>query len=101
MISTIESALYIGLAGVLAQYPTHALADQGNTSYGLDALANANFYSSYNSAFGEQSLSSITDGDFNTAIGYFSLQLNTTGYKNTASGAYALASARPETGIFV
>ncbi len=92
MIFNQKSALYIALAGVLVQGSTQALAVQGNTSFGLDAMIYQSNYASNNSAFGERALHSNIGGDSNTAIGYLSLQFNGDGNMNTASGAYTLSN---------
>lgn len=72
-------------------------ADGWNTFVGINAgnftmTAPFSYNSSYNSAFGYQSLSSNTTGYFNTAMGFNSLYLNSTGYWNTAVGSSSLAT---------
>jgi len=64
-----------------------------NTATGYLALA-ANFTDGIqNSAFGHQSLRTITNGNDNSAFGYFALQANSTGNRNSAFGCNALKLA--------
>lgn len=72
--------------------------DGGNTFVGLNtgnltmgSTATQTYQASYNTALGQESLSSNTTGYNNTASGYFSLSYNTTGYNNTASGYASLS----------
>jgi trimeric autotransporter adhesin len=62
-----------------------ALAQTGNTSYGVRALI-SNTTGNNNSAFGEMALTNNTTGNYNTAIGNRSLLTNTTGSFNVAVG---------------
>jgi len=59
---------------------------------GLNALANDDGTSNYNTASGYESLRYNTSGYNNTASGYQSLFSNITGYSNTASGYQSLRS---------
>src|SRR5438067_10024356 len=47
-------------------------------------------YPNFNTAEGEDALSSLTTGDNNTAVGFDALLANTTGSRNTAAGSSAL-----------
>ena len=68
-----------------------ALAQTGNTAYGVSALL-SNTSGSNDSAFGEGALASNTTGNNNTATGFETLLSNVSGAGNTASGYQALLS---------
>ena len=71
-----DTNTFIGVGVVGAGNLTHTTYDEGW----------------YNTAFGYQTLYSITTGQENTAIGNHALRSNTTGVENTASGSGALFS---------
>jgi len=71
--------------------------DGFNTFVGLEAgnftmNGYATFHSSYNTAVGYRSLSSLTTGNTSSAFGYYSLNSNTTGNSNSAFGYFSLYS---------
>jgi hypothetical protein len=83
------------------QHPTGntAIPVGKNTFVGVNAgnftigsTATQTYHGSYNSAIGNNSLSSNTIGYYNSAIGYSSLYSNTTGYYNSAIGLSSLYS---------
>ena len=62
-------------------------------SSGNFTLTSATSYkASYNTAFGENTLTSLTDGYYNTAIGYNCLNAVTTGSLNFGQGAFTMCS---------
>jgi hypothetical protein len=78
--------LFIDVNGYYA-----AIGDtNGNTTLGIDALANNT--GSGNTAVGNNALAANTTGSNNTAAGTEALNTNTTGDNNTAYGAAALES---------
>src|SRR5262245_31471676 len=69
--------------------PTVSDANQ-NTGGGTDALKAVS--GEKNTAFGFNTLFSITNGNLNTAIGDIALYSNTSGSSNTACGAWTLSN---------
>jgi hypothetical protein len=69
-----------------------------NSAFGYQALQNLNGRTGCNTAFGANSLQSLTTGYLTTAVGYNSLPKNTIGDYNTAIGSNSLASS--EVGTF-
>ncbi len=65
-------------------------SSNGNTSFGLNALANTSGGTANNTALGVLSLYNATTGNDNTAVGDNSMYNLTTGTYNTAIGASAL-----------
>ncbi|MBS7787154.1 tail fiber domain-containing protein [Flavobacterium sp. CYK-55] len=61
-----------------------------NTSFGLLSLVSPNPGATQNTAFGNSSLSVITDGIQNASFGYNSLDANTIGFGNSAFGCFSL-----------
>ncbi len=59
-----------------------------STAFGMFALQNNT--SNFNTAFGNQALSTTTNGGNNTALGHQSMRLTTSGSKNVAIGANTL-----------
>ena len=63
-----------------------------NTAVGASALAANTVSGSRNTAVGNASLSSNTDGSYNTGVGQYAIGSNTTGSYNTGYGAFSLNS---------
>ena len=82
----------IGIASLLLIFGlplSQAQAQFGNTSTGLNALAN-NTTGVHNTATGYRSLNMNTSGGYNTATGSYTLEWNSSGNYNTAAGIAAL-----------
>ncbi len=73
-----------------------------NTSFGEFALkSNIVISNSFNSAFGNESLSSNTLGTNNTAVGHKALNSNIAGGSNVAVGSFALSAANAYSNVAI
>src|SRR3954452_3112684 len=89
IIKNILSALFLGLASLLAFTPQSGNAQIFNENLGTGALQ-SNTTGSYNVALGDYTLPVNTTGTSNTATGTAALFYNTTGNENTADGTTSL-----------
>jgi len=81
-----QTALFFILMLVLLAYDSYS---QYNTAFGLNSLSSITT-GTRNSAFGSSTLRLTTTGWYNSAFGLVALELNTTGSYNTALGTISL-----------